>query len=373
MTGSVRDLFLPARDAVVPGRDLTDVISRGRRRKLSRRLQMGLLILLLVVGTGSIDRALQIDNDSPPAADLRYANRQLTGSGTDVSPGAAWDPAPGTDTCEDFAGEPGSTRSHTVGSDTLIETTYTSEMLEVGAGTWKGYPWQLCGQTARVRESDPDRDDSSERDSIIVALIFNGHGDATGVSTGPDTLTRTGFGRYNANVSEEGPDRPVSIYWGSVPLEASEVRISAPGVEARSAEVFDAPNGLPVEPDFYIGFMPPALDVEITFLAPSGEAIQQKIMESLPTLSVTKSGPGDGTIVGTADRGERERVWIRCGTDCWASALGRIGGPPATMILVADEQQGSRFVEWRGPCQVDDQGRCHVKLAEDVTVEAIFE
>jgi endoglucanase len=76
------------------------------------------------------------------------------------------------------------------------------------------------------------------------------------------------------------------------------------------------------------------------------------------TLTVSKSGTGDGTVISSP-------TGIDCGPSCSASF-----DADAAVTLTATPSSGSRFVHWSGACK--GKKTCTVAMTSSMNVTAVF-
>jgi len=140
---------------------------------------------------------------------------------------------------------------------------------------------------------------------------------------------------------------------------------SGPAEECEATYPFDTDITLVAEPDFGSEFVEWDEDCTgsgVCELTMDGDKSVTAVFDLVEfTLEVDNEGTGEGTVTS-------EPAGIDCGVECSAEYL-----EGEEVVLTAEPEPGSEFVEWTGCDDEPSADECEVTMDEDLSVSAVFD
>lgn len=241
------------------------------------------------------------------------------------------------------------------------EITQLTPKITVASGQHDGQPWALAAYLGVV-----DAPGLSPQDALCTGWSF-------GLEETPEFLCRTGHqesfsGNGLLRASADWTDQKTTALLGTVAPSVAEVELES-GADVYKAGLYEAPVALALDFDFFVGFVPAGKDVDVVALGDSGNILDRTHHDSLPRISVERSGTGTGTVTGRPvceGCPQPLELVIDCGNECWAEFE-----KGAQISLEATPNEGSLFAGWSGVC--GGKGTCTVDIDGDKSVVANFE
>ena len=232
--------------------------------------------------------------------------------------------------------------------------------------------------TATVTGNEPDpvpANNSDDEDTLVMVEVEL----SLDKSASPDPVTAGQLLIYTLTVTNDGPSDAIDVtltdvvpddttYVSATPISAGWSLTTAPEPGGTGEIVFanDSMTGgatasfvivVRVELDTPDGFISNDATADCTICDPVSVSIQTTVHALNPTLTVTKTGSGDGLVTS-------EPAGIDCGDDCDAVFTGG-----TVVALTATPDPGSVFEGWTGDPDCDDGA---LTMDADKTCNAIF-
>lgn len=245
--------------------------------------------------------------------------------------------------------------SEQLGEDDAQVTPLSSEFV-VASGERAGEQWSVRAHRAEIERSNGS--------TAALCLKWDLPGDNEGDTACVVDLLN-GLPENEVIVSQTS----TSPFFGEVAREVAEIELRSEGGGLADAEIFEAPEGLGVDFDFFVGFIQSEGNVTLIAKDQAGDVLERETHASLPRLTVSKSGSGNGIVTGYSKSpgpaGIERRERIHCGTMCFTEDDG------GSISLEATPAEGSTFSGWSEDCT--GKGSCVVIMDDDQSVTANFE